>query len=260
MNIYTCAITGIFGSLLLSTGLFILIVKRRMNTLQQRYDAKKTETNRQKELFHTIIFSQENEHKRIGADLHTNVASVLASLRFTIEHFANTAQADATQLLRCKSIIDQAINNVRKVSYQLSPFIKGYTLADAISDYCDGINYSGRMSISFEFTPGIEKARLDEPTSLIVYRIVTEVVNNSIQVGSPGRMSLKFSFHGVIYSITFSDDRADASVTGREDNRRLFRSTESMLELIGGRYRISSAEQKGLRINISFPVCNSQYI
>lgn len=259
MNIYLYVICGMFGSFLLCIGLILLYVKYRKNILQKQYQLKATEVQYQKDLLKAVINSQEEERKRIGMDLHDEVGSKLSLLRLIIETFTdkNTEALSAPQFSqKCKSTIDEVINNVRNISHNLSPILQGvYELLDALEDFCDELNRSGKIHIAINVEPTAENIRLEHFTKLSLYRVITELVNNTIKHAEAKNVSIDFSLTDNIYSILFADDGKGLQENTAAVKKGIgFKNMESRLDSIGAEYNIRSQEGRGFEMRIDLPV------
>jgi signal transduction histidine kinase len=257
MNIYYYVLAGMVGTFLLFVSMMLFYIKYRKNLLQQQYQMKEAELQHQKALLHAVIITQEQERKRIGMDLHDEVGSVLASLRLVVENFADN---DVHALpvdefnIKCKSVIDSVIGNVRNISHNLSPALKGiYGFHDAIQDFCDGINHTGKIAIDVAFTYDIAKIKLDENVSLAFYRVISELINNTLKHANASKIDIVFSLSNGLYTIEYKDNGTGITKGTKGGSSGMgMQNIESRLGMVGAKYKINN--KGGFYMHITLPL------
>jgi signal transduction histidine kinase len=222
---------------------------------------KEAEVQYQKSLLHAAISTQEKERKRIGMDLHDEVGSTLASLRLLIEHFTNKDLPLLTEEQfkhQSKSSIDHIIQNVRHISHDLSPLLKGsYGFYDAICDYCDGINNLGKLQINLDFIDGSERIPLGENVALALYRVISELINNTIKHAAAQHIFLVVFKDETNYAIDYSDDGVGIK-NAKENIGMGLQNVASRLDLISAVHYIKSRNGGGFQIIISIPLVSTK--
>jgi len=259
VNIYLYVIGGMGASFLLCIGTILFYLKYRRNIVLKQYQIKAAEVQHQKELLQAIITSQEEERKRIGMDLHDEVGSKLSSLKLTIDHFAEQEiqKIHGHQFnIQFKTMIDSIISNVRNISHNLSPLLHGtYGLFSAIQDFCDEVNNSARLNISVQIEEECTGVQLSNIEELTFYRVITELINNTIKHANASNASLTFLMKSNKFSIVYSDN-GKGMLPGVTRGMGL-KNIESRLSMIGAQYTILSNGGIGFQMSILLPVKNS---
>lgn len=237
----------------------LFYLKYRKNILQKQYEIKAASVQYQKDLLKAVINSQEEERKRIGMDLHDEIGSKLASLRFIIDNFSDgTADKNAMTTFnqQCKNNIDNVITNVRNISHNLSPILQGtYELYDAIEDLCNDINQSKKIKITLAIQQSAQNVPLEFYSKLGFYRVITELINNTIKHAAAENIYIDIYEKTGIYSITYKDDGKGLPADNSNMQKGMgFKNIESRLESIGATYTINSLPAKGFTINITLPL------
>jgi len=261
MSTYGYVIVGMSASFLLSVGILLFYLKYRQNLSRQQYRMKVAEVQHQKELLHTVIASQEQERRRIGMDLHDEVGSALSSLRLMIENFVSQDRGalPAEQFnIQCKEVIDKVIVNVRHISHNLSPMVKGaYGFHDAICDFCDGVRLGGKLQVEVQFSEASAALSLPDATALALYRVITELVQNTVKHAGASIITLRFDLEGDNYVIRYADNGIglpEGTGPGRAGGGMGLRNMESRLSMIGAEYSIGNHHDKGFRARIVLPL------
>lgn len=130
-----------------------------------------------------VIVAEENERRRIAAELHDGVGQMMSAAKMNLsafEHELNfSSEQQKTAFEKTLSLIDESCKEVRSVSHQMMPnaLLKS-GLASAIKEFIDKID-SRIIKITLH-TEGLNE-RLDSNTETVLYRVIQECVNNVIK-------------------------------------------------------------------------------
>ena len=128
-----------------------------------------------------LLRSQDEERKRIGRDLHDSLGQCLAILKINLDSLQielPATQAKAiSQIEQCLQLTEEAIREVRTISYVLyPPMLEELGLNSAISWYLDGFASRSEIKITFDAAP--ELKRLERPVELALFRVLQESLTN----------------------------------------------------------------------------------
>jgi signal transduction histidine kinase len=252
-NYYILIIIAMAGACLLVVLFILLQIRSQNRLLRQQKKMQETELHHQKELLHTVILSQEKERNRIGMDLHDEVGTVLSSLRMTIESFPdNTPMTTVPGSLssHCKYIIDKVIVNVRGIAHNLSPFTGGvYGFTDALEDLCEHINRSEKIAISLQHPADGTFPQLPETTALALYRVIAELINNTVKHANAENIVLSFEMNDPWLQVDYKDDGSGFIADGVKKGMGM-RNIESRLGMIGATYAMTTESNSGFGLRI----------
>jgi len=255
-NIYILVILGMVGSFLMVGSFILLYVRNQNKILKQRQQLQYKEIEHQKELLHAIIESQETERKRIGQDLHDDVGTALSSLRLTIEMFkpGNEEDHNNKHVKLSKEIIDKVIRDVRYISHNLSPpALSYYGLAAAIEEKASFINNSGQLTITLINDAEDVLKSISLPASVALYRVLEELINNTIKHAGATQSLIKIAAAGNTLSINYSDNgkgmNASTVIVGMG-----MQNIESRLTVINADYVIDTTAGNGFSLGITYPL------
>jgi len=130
-----------------------------------------------------IIAAEENERKRIAADLHDGVGQIMSAAKMNLSAFENEIPfKDESQKLSFEKIIDlvdESCKEIRSVSHQMMPnaLLKS-GLASAIREFIDKLD-SRILKVNLH-TEGLNE-RLESNVETVLYRVIQECVNNVIK-------------------------------------------------------------------------------
>jgi two-component system, NarL family, sensor kinase len=172
---------GIGVMVLLTIGVFIFVLYYQKRLLQQKNKHKEQEIQHQKELTQRVLKSEEDERRKIAANLHDELGALLNTAKMSISRLEKKATEENLNLiLQSKELITQSIATVRTVSQDLaSPVLEKFGLIHAISDLSNQINESKQINVSFYSK--IEALTFDKDVEIQIFRILKELLTNIIK-------------------------------------------------------------------------------
>ncbi len=179
---------------LILSGLIIIIIFRNQKI-------KETHT---KAIFESIYLTQEEERSKIAMDLHDDLGSNLIGIKLNLENLihSNDIQALKNCISSSLSYLSDAIQTTRLTSQTLMPqTIKIYGLANAINDLVKRY----KNSITINLICDIED-RFSQIIEINIYRIISELISNTIKHASANKIDLYIQKEGSILYISFVDD------------------------------------------------------
>lgn len=133
---------------------------------------------KEKELTEAAIRAEEEERNRIAAELHDDVGATLASVRLYLR-MADKEGADSEAFAQSQHLIDETISKVRSLSHRLQPaMLQRLGLNMALHSFFEVFNKSGVIKIDYSAD---NLPQLDDNTALAIYRIMQELMNNTLK-------------------------------------------------------------------------------
>ncbi|MES2378152.1 MAG: histidine kinase [Bacteroidota bacterium] len=251
-NIALLVILGTVGVFLMVTSFILIYVRNQNKLLQQRQQLQQAQLAHQKELLQVVIESQEEERIRIGRDLHDDVGAAISSLRLIIGMFKPVTADDQYNefIKKSKAIIDKMMTDVRNISHNLSPTaLTYYGLGFAIEEQCAIINQSGKINIEFNNQAVSILEKLPLPISTALYRVLEELLNNTIKHANATKSILNFTSNNGLLVLEYSDNGVGMDIK-QTNNGIGLHNIESRLTVINANYKVDTAPRKGFTIKI----------
>ena len=255
-NIYLLIVLLMLGVFLVVFMMILLNVKNQNKILSQKRKMPEAEIEHQKALAHTLIISQEAERKRIGMDLHDEVGTALSALRMYIEQIFPEEQEYLLELKKdSKTKIDRIIHNVRRISHNLSPFLKGaYELKDALEDIINGVNASAGLKASIDFGNIADFNSLSEEAQLALYRVICELINNTIKHSGASELNIVFRRASSLFiELTYNDNGIGLTGLKNNDKGIGMMNIESRMAMMAAVWKIDKQSNAGFRMDIQIP-------
>jgi len=164
----------------------------------------KQQTEHQHQLLEATIQTQESERKRFSEDLHDDLGALLSVIRLKVSQAEYTS--DVSHIGDVKTLLDEAINNTKKISRALSPIIlEKFGLIKLLQELSEKATTTGKLEVSFDNT-GLD-VRLNNKTELGLFRIVQELLNNLINHTKATRINIVLNIqHNSIVLIVKDDE------------------------------------------------------
>jgi len=199
LGISSVLVLGTLGMFFMAITLVSIVVFHQRRVIRFNKQIQKMEEERQQMLLRASIQFQEEERRRIAADLHDDAGPLLATARLYLnENLIHQEPAVQLQaIFSAKQIIDDSIQLIRNISHSLMPpTLKNFGLEAAIKDLFEKINGSGVINASARFHDN--RQRLNDEQELLIFRILQELVTNIIKHSSAGFIHLTQNAQGNI--------------------------------------------------------------
>ena len=164
---------------------FVVVFQRKLAKKAKAYlEIEKLMQNQELQSAYFVIEGQEQERKRIAAELHDNIGGMLATLKIYSDLTLNKDQESEVSRLNEKinNISGKLGDEVRKLSHELDlRTLSGFGLTVAIQHLCEAISDMGKIVV----TSVIDISKpMDDERSLNLYRIVQELFTNTLKHAS----------------------------------------------------------------------------
>lgn len=235
-----------------------LLIFRNHRNKQKLQQSKIDELETEKRLTVTeaVLKGEEQERARLAKDLHDGLGGFLSGIKFSLNDIKGNQvlSADNAQAFeRSIDMLDSSINEMRRVAHNLMPeVLLKYGLDAALSDFCHEIQRSGVVHIRYQSIE-FKDIKLKQSTALAVYRIVQELVNNTIKhaLAKNVLVQLHASDQENTLSLTVEDD-GNGFDTGvlKHASGMGWKNLQNRIDLLKGKIDLNSKPGKGTSVFI----------
>ena len=107
---------------------------------------------------------------------------------------------------RSMDMLDSSIKEMRRVAHNMMPeALVKFGLDTALKDFCNDINQSGALQVSYQ-SFGLENTEFEQTTSITIYRIVQELINNTMKHAAAKTAVVQVTASNDHLSVTVEDD------------------------------------------------------
>lgn len=201
----------------------------------------------QQELLKSSILVQEEERKRIAADIHDELGATLSIARMhlmTLEKQTNKEETEeALALQNIRSLIENSITSVRRISHELMPQnLQMFGLSDTLQRIGTMANSSNNIHVQINCDEDINQLSWDLKLSL--YRISLELINNTIKHAKAKHICLDIHYKEHKLLFLYTDDGIGLSENSQKSGLGQ-KSIEARAMSIGGTLKVGNNEKGG---------------
>jgi signal transduction histidine kinase len=201
-----------------------------------------------------LINAQEEERRRVAAELHDDFSQRLALLSLGLETAAEDAprhtQEQLHELLNAASEIGADLHTL---SHRLhSATLERLGLVPAVSSLCKEFTAQQGMPVAFSHNEVPRSVASD--VALCLFRVVQESLRNAKKHSGASQAEVELNCNDGHLHLSVSDDGIGFDVSRLAQNQGLgILSMEERARLIGARLAICSEPQTGTRIDVWAP-------
>lgn len=212
--------------------------------------------NRQRSLLNkriltAVLRTEEKARSRFSKELHDGLGPLLSSARMSLSALARE-ERDAEEreiITNTTYVIDEAIRSLREISNNLSPHVlNDFGLARGVQNFID--KSAAMHDVKIRFTTNLRSERFDTDIEVILYRVICELINNSLKHAACSSINLSLSLSGTCLALDYTDDGRGFNPEAMMDCGMGLSNISSRINSLGGSFAITSSKGKGMRATI----------
>ncbi len=232
---------------ILLTG-FILWSNRKLKIKNQQLKAKN------REIEEALLKGQTIERKRVASELHDNLNTKIAALRWRLEALDTSKYPEADQKIHAGILqtLEDVYADVRLISHNLlPPELETQGLSIALQKLSDTLNLNTKTQFHL-ITHGIED-RLNPKMEYQLYSIALELVNNVLKHAHAQQVWISISQQKELLSMTVSDDGIGMTNVQNATGVGL-RNINARVEALQGTWTVDSKPKIGTKVMVEVPI------
>lgn len=218
-------------------------------------ERRRLQNEKQNDLLHAILETQESERKRLAEDLHDSVGQVLSAVKLNLHRLDKTCANDnqAISLLdNTRKLIDECIQEIRSIIQNVRPpLLTDFGLVEALNDLC--IKIQRNTGIEVTFNHETEQERFDGEIEVTLYRIVQELFGNTLKHASANLIQINLMVKDNWLYLTFKDNGLGFDLTQKKNGSGL-KNMQSRTDFIKGSIEIKAKPDEGISAEIKVPL------
>ncbi len=226
--------------------------KQNIKKVQLLHQSEQKLLEMEKKILSSVIETEDRERKRFAMDLHDGLGPLLSGIRLYVGEMDYLSGKDKKAIIdEIKKLIDQAISDIRSISRNIMP--------DSFSE--NGLVKSLELfirkikpisNIKIDFVNRLDDKVFNKGFEIIVYRIITELINNSIKHSEAKSISIEFARIENQFVIFYKDNGKGFDVeTILEKSKGLgLKNIQDRIDSLGGFMKIKSTEGQGVDFEI----------
>ncbi len=203
-----------------------------------------------------IVEAEERERNRFSRELHDGLGPILSTIKLFFQWLHQTDDESKRDMIFENGIsnLNEAIDAIREISNNLSPrTITTFGVNAALKNFISNINQTQRLKI--DYGSNIDN-RFNKNTEIIIYRIVTELINNTLKYANASKVNINLNETDGYIKLQYTDDGIGFDYNksvGQGKGIGLFNIIQR-INTLDGTINVVSAIGKGVNIAISLPL------
>ncbi|MBF4473212.1 MULTISPECIES: sensor histidine kinase [Flavobacterium] len=201
------------------------------------------------------VRSLEMDRKRIAQGLHDDLGSKLnvISLNCHLLKIPNLSQKDIEEIT--KNIIEytsKALTSSKKMTYSLlPPVLEKFGLHAGIEELCSEL--ADAADVDIEYVNNVKFDFIDNEKHIHVFRILQELLANSIQHGKAKAIFISFNETDGIKTCSYSDNGVGFDLSELKNHKGLgMKNVAGRVAVLEGNLKIESQLNKGISVIFNF--------
>ncbi|MEO1415441.1 MAG: histidine kinase [Bacteroidota bacterium] len=193
------------------------------------------------------IMAQEEERNRIAKELHDDIGSKLNVVSLHIQRLKKDTPSASIETIN--EIIDTSIHTTRRISHELlPPTLEHFGVEVALDELMEG--YEKAQVVEFDVdVSGLSQAVEDKDHTLNLFRILQELIKNSILHGQAQKIHIQWKEAAQGSTLRYKDDGKGFDKSKASKGLGM-NNIESRLKMIDSHWEYHSSPGQGLKAEI----------
>ena len=209
-------------------------------------------------LMTAVLRTEERQRATLSRELHDGLGPLLSSAKMSLSALQRTDLDDKSRdmLKNTSAVIDEAIRSLREISNNLSPHVlNNFGLVRGIKNFVDRVAAMQDREIILRTRLGEE--RFDANIEVILYRVVCELVNNSLKHSECQRIIIELNCVGDNIVVDYRDNGKGFVLRDVENEGMGISNIKSRISSLGGKIRLDSKPNNGMSAHIEVSTLGS---
>ena len=260
MNLYIAVGTAVL--LMMAVFIIIFVAYYQQKQAKQQLAFKEMQVQHRRDLMAATLQGQEEERKRLAEDMHDGIGTMLSVTKMSLNQLERQVGGDVQvgfQFQKTRSMIDETMTNVRRISRNLVPTtLERFGLLAAFEELADRAT---DKDTEVQLTYPELVMPLPPALDLMLYRIAQELVNNALRHARARHVHIQlFCVDGEVRLSVLDDGVGfdfDAVMEDKQGGLGL-RNIESRLSVVNGHVTFDVAPGRGSQIHIQVRLHDAQ--
>lgn len=209
-----------------------------------------------KQLLSTVLRTEERSRSQFAKELHDGMGPLLSSAKMSLSAISteNMSEHQKEILQNSRFVIDEAIRSVREISNNMSPqVLMDFGLSQGIRNFISRIKSLRAVEIAFE--TNLHDERFDNDIEVVLYRVVCELINNSLKHSGCTQIDIKLLQENNILVLKYKDNGCGFTIDAQTATHGMGLSNiTSRIKSLNGTLSLSSSKGEGMQAVVQIRV------
>lgn len=208
-----------------------------------------------KRILTAVLRTEERTRANFSKELHDGLGPLLSSAKISLSALSR-GEMDASRrelLDNTLYVVEEAVRSLREISNNLSPHVLAdFGLARGIQNFIERSQALHKVKITF--ATNLKDNRYDTDIEVIMYRVVCELITNSLKHSGCSEIRLSLSVSGDELELQYSDNGRGFDPQAVLDCGMGLSNINSRVNTLNGSFDITSSKGKGMRAAVKVNV------
>ncbi|WP_316835493.1 sensor histidine kinase [Pedobacter nutrimenti] len=228
--------------------IILMVTKQKQRHLRIKMNAEQAEKQHRENLLYSVIQATETERERIARDLHDEMGSILSLTSLKLKSLHTTKDNSVEEVLH---LLSEAQRNARELSNQTYPTPLHLFGLEHVLNIMIGRAVAVGAPIHFSYETGTGK--LSKELSLSVYRIVQELLSNSLKYARASSINILIKEQNGAIALDYTDNGVGTDLNFSTPGFG-FNNIRSRMLFVHGTFEMTSSAGKGFSFRASIPL------
>ena len=238
--------------------LVLLFINYRHKQKLQQQRIAELETQQQLTATEAVLKGEEQERTRLAKDLHDGLGGMLSGIKYSFSTMKGNlimTPENNQAFERSMDMLDSSIKEMRRVAHNMMPeALVKFGLDTALKDFCNDINNSGALKVSYQ-SIGIDGMVMDQTVAITIYRIVQELINNTMKHAAAKTALVQVSKSNNLLTITVEDDGKGFDIKFINQSKGIgWSNIQNRVDFLNGKIDVNSEQGKGTSVLIEINI------
>lgn len=208
-----------------------------------------------KRILTAVLRTEEKTRANFSKELHDGLGPLLSSAKISLSALARTETDGERKEIFDNTlyVVDEALRSLREISNNLSPHIlTDFGLARGIQTFID--RSASLHNVKISFATNLRDERYNTDIEVIMYRVVCELVTNSLKHSGCSEIRLSLSVAGDMMELQYSDNGRGFNPQAMMDCGMGLSNINSRINSLNGQLTINSTKGKGMTAAVKINV------
>jgi len=201
----------------------------------------------------SLLIGQENEKRRISKEIHDGIGQAISTVKLHLDYITQKVSNSQRKrdLHRVNDMVSEIADDLRNLSHDLLPSsLVDFGVVTTVKNLAKRINRAKSHNVVFKTE--LTDKDIDLNYALNIYRIVQELINNSIKHSQCKEVTVNLSSTEKTIKLIISDDGVGCEELKISDGIGLY-NIKNRLSSLNAELRIITELNKGFKAIIRIP-------
>ncbi len=202
-----------------------------------------------------VLRAEEKSRSHFAKELHDGLGPLLSSAKMSLSAISRAERSPEQQRIieNTAYMIDEAIRSVREISNNMSPhLLMNFGLARSVQNF---INKCAMIhGEKFHFSTNLGTKRFDEDVEVILYRVICELINNSLKHAACTEITLTLTHEANELVLLYSDNGKGFNPLSVTDYGMGLSNIHSRIHSLGGVLEITGNKGQGMHAKVQIEI------